>query len=696
MITTFVASVLLVAQAPMASHTFSLDAPSAKAAFVAGTFNGWNATVNPMTKQRDGRTWRATIKLPFGKVRYKFVIDGKWTTDPKAKQSEVDPEGNVNSVLVVLPTDYTKPAKIGDGIISKAALRHEQAAPMLNYDRGRLVLQTLARPGDVQLVAVLIAGKRTPMVQVASDEIFATYRAAVPWNRKTPIRYSFEYRDGRTTMQTAPYQLDPKAFHPVVVPNWVERGVIYQIFPDRFASSNPLDWGQEPSWFTKSGGNIEGIESRLSYLTDLGVKTIYFNPVFKSPSIHRYDAEDYKQVDPGFGTNEQFADLVKHLHEAGIRTVMDFALNHSATTFPPFKDLLEKQEKSEYKNWYFVKKYPVKVEMPPNYEAWWGFASMPKLNALNPATKEYLLSIPRFWQDLAKIDGIRLDVPNEVAQEFWPPFRKVVKEANPDAWICGEIWGDATPWLKGDQFDSVMNYPFRDAMVKFIAEGTDQPSQFAAKLMQNYTAYVPQVSRNMMNMLGTHDTPRFLTLAKGDRSLMKLAMLLQFGWVGVPSIYYGDELGMDGGKDPQNRRPMRWDLATDDNDMLGWTKALIKVRTSSTALQSGEPSILETDDPKGVLAFARTTDSQCAVVVANRSDSTKTVLFPLPKGAAFAEAQSLGFVDALSGKRFAAQGGKVSISLDGHQGVILLPATQAALRIAEGASVLASRGLAPK
>ena len=670
------------------SHTFTYT-PEANAdvrsVSVAGAFNGWDKNALLMAKGADG-TWRATASLPYGKTQYKIVVNGeKWQTDPKASKNEDDGNGNVNSVLLVLPSDYVMPAKPDDGIIARSALLHEQKAPYLNYDRGKLTLSLRVRPNDVQSVAVEVNGKRYPMARQSEDELYARYNVAVPWNRKSDLQYRFALDNGKRTqfygaMNSVDYPVEftlkAADFKPFVVPSWVEQTVFYQIFPDRFENgdktNDPKDvvsWDAKPQWFNRFGGDAKGVEQHIGYLAGLGVGTVYFNPVFASPSNHRYDATDYKQIASDFGTNADFIRLTKGLQSRGIRTVMDFVFNHTATNFFAFQDVRDKGETSPYKNWYFINSFPVTVGDKPNYQAWYGFSSMPKLNVMNAPTHEYLLGLVNYWKERVPLSGMRLDVANEVDMRFWRDLRVRGKGIDPNLWIVGEVWGDGSPWLGGDQWDSVMNYQFRDACVHFFAEGKTTPTQFMSRLTALDQSYAPQVSRNMMNLLSSHDTPRFLTLCGGNADLHRLAALLQFTWVGAPSIYYGEEIGMEGGGDPDNRRPMSWDKATNDNAMLAYYKKLVSLRNTHRVLQSGDAHLLATNDQDNTLAFVRVLDGDIALVALNRSREPRTVILPAAKVGA-----GKAFTEAFTGKPISVgSDGSLTVTLAPLSGAVLLP-----------------------
>jgi glycosidase len=297
---------------------------------------------------------------------------------------------------------------------------------------------------------------------------------------------------------------------------------------------------------------------------------------------------------------------------------------------------------------------------------------MPKVNLENPEARDYMLSLLDYWHENATIKGWRLDVANEVSMEFWREFRKHLKALDEDYWIVGEVWGDGSPWLKGDQWDSVMNYRFRFATLDLLASQTATPSQYLNNLMRTYSDYGPQVSRNMMNLLGSHDTERFMTLVQGDVDRAKLGATLQFAWVGSPSIYYGDELGMEGGGDPDNRRGMRWDLVDESNEVLQHYRKLIALRDSSPALQSGDPLILQANDENGTFAYARTLENDFAVLAANSTDEMQTVTLDLR------ELNQLGLGTGavaciLSDLSFASLEDELTLTLDPYEAVVLVP-----------------------
>lgn len=520
---------------------------------------------------------------------------------------------------------------------------------------------------------------------MSHDEFYDNWESVSNVNTYSPFKYRFLITDGGETLSLGkqgvgsaqPFEFAAENAPKFDPPKWVEQSVFYQIFPDRFANGDTTNdpknceaWNEEPTYYNRFGGDIAGIRKHEAYLKALGISDIYFNPIFASPANHRYETADYLHIDKEFGTDAEFVALTKELKAQGIGTVLDGVFNHTAREFFAFEDVKQNGEKSSFKNWYTIHSFPVKGGEHPTYEAWAGFESMPKLNYSSKDVRNYVLNVPKTWDTKAEIAGWRLDVPNEVQQDFWPEFRKAVKADNPNRWICGEIWADGTPWLKGDQFDSIMGYQFRKATVDFVASGATKPSEYTNDLMNVYESYTPAVSRNLLNLLGSHDTERFLTVCKGDLSLLKLGALMQMTWPGTPCIYYGDELGMEGGKDPQNRRPMRWDLVK-GNATLAYYKDLIAARNHSVALQSGYPVVLATDDSNGTLAFARTSGADIAIIVVNRSAGTKKVSLPLKGTLANVTADGMNL--AAGEGRISFSGTQLVVDVPGKSGALLLP-----------------------
>ncbi|MFC4386762.1 glycoside hydrolase family 13 protein [Gracilibacillus marinus] len=369
-------------------------------------------------------------------------------------------------------------------------------------------------------------------------------------------------------------------------PEWVKDTVWYQIFPDRFANGdstiNPestLPWGsEEPSQTNIFGGDFQGIIDHLDYLVELGINGIYMTPIFKAYSNHKYDTIDYFEIDPQFGDKETFRKLIKECHDRGIKVMLDAVFNHSGYYFEPFQDVIKNQESSPFKDWFHIWNYPIKTEGYPNYDAFGFVASMPKLNTANQKVKEYLLDVGKYWVEEFDIDGWRLDVANEVDHTFWREFRKAVKEIKKDVYILGEIWHDAIKWLQGDQFDAVMNYPFTKSAVDYFATQKMDSTEFMDSITKVLHMYPQNVNEVSFNLLGSHDTARVLTMANNNKERLKLLFLFQFSFIGSPCIYYGDEIGMDGGGDPGCRKCMVWNEEEQDKEMFEFVRTLIQLR----------------------------------------------------------------------------------------------------------------------
>jgi neopullulanase len=444
----------------------------------------------------------------------------------------------------------------------------------------------------------------------------------------------------------------------IVTPEWVQDAVFYQIFPDRFAISPRFGqdyprkptflqpWGSPPTYHGFQGGDLLGIIEKLDYLVDLGINAIYLNPIFNSASNHRYHTHDYYMVDPILGGNKALQELLHASHKRHIRIILDGVFNHASRGFFQFNHLMECGEESPYRDWFHVHGWPINAfdhHYPPNYDAWWGLHSLPKLNTHNPAVREFLWDVAEYW--LAQgIDGWRLDVPNEIDDDaFWQEFRRRCKAVNPDAYIVGELWGEAHRWLQGDQFDGQMNYLFTRAAMGFFIPDMDQTDtgrcglgymqplngrQFAQELerIQNHL-YHPAITRSLMTMLDSHDTPRMMTIAREDLTAVKLMILCQMTVAGAPVIYYGDEIGLAGRHDPDCRRAFPWlNTAVWDQSLLAYYQACIQLRHEIAALRRGDFSIIYASD--GVVVYQRRYQGQTAVIALNSGSKPETIYCP--------------------------------------------------------------------
>lgn len=342
-------------------------------------------------------------------------------------------------------------------------------------------------------------------------------------------------------------------------PDWVRDAVFYQIFPDRFARSGAnkdwprlAPWGAAPTPENFFGGDLIGIRLRLPYLSDLGITALYLTPIFEAGTNHRYDTHDYLTIDPMLGDLDALRRLVRDAHDLGIRVLLDGVFNHCGDGFWAFRDLREQGERSPYRDWFFSRKLPIRRD-PPSYQTCGGANYLPKLNTDNPEVRSHLLDVATYWVTEADIDGWRLDVPWKASRPFWDEFRDAVKTAKPDAYLVGEIWRDANPWL--NCFDGVMNYRLRDIHLDYcIRDHMD--AEDAAFETQGIIEAFGAAAPDQLNLLGSHDTPRLLTLSGGDESRALLALSAMFTSPGAPMLYYGDENGMEGENDPDCRRCM--------------------------------------------------------------------------------------------------------------------------------------------
>ncbi len=445
-------------------------------------------------------------------------------------------------------------------------------------------------------------------------------------------------------------------------PEWVKDAVFYQIFPDRFAyrklepgqnryppqPANLQAWGAKPTRHGFMGGDLPGIVDNLDYLADLGVNAIYLNPIFASASNHRYHTYDYYQVDPLLGGNHAFFDLLQAAHSRNMRVVLDGVFNHASRGFFQFHHLLECGPESPYVDWFRVHEWPLNAydrhARKPNYDGWWGNAALPEFNTDTAAVREFLWAVATYWIEQG-IDGWRLDVPNEIDDDaFWQEFRQRVKAINPEAYIVGELWHDAQRWLQGDQFDAQMDYNFtRAAFGFFVGDNMNQEDTpgmgyglmptltgqaFGAELQRlTNELYTSEIVQAQMTMLGSHDTPRLLTIANNDKTAVRLMFLCQMTLPGAPNIYYGDEIGMAGRGDPDCRRAFPWhDRTVWDQELRSDVREFIHLRHETPALRRGTFELLYADET--VVVYQRRLVAQTAVIAFNVGVTPRIIACP--------------------------------------------------------------------
>ena len=562
------------------------------------------------------------------------------------------------------------------------------------------------------------------------------------------------------------------------VPSWAKKAIWYQIFPERFAngdkSNDPKpedmegawpyfipdgwqihpwtsDWYKLQPWEIKTGkdfywnagvrrygGDIQGIINKLDYLKDLGINAIYLNPLFESPSLHKYDASMFHHIDNNFGPDPKkdreiwgkeiagdpstwqwttadklFLKLINECHKRNMKIIIDGVFNHTGTQFWAFKDIIKNQQNSKYKDWYTIKSWDdPSAGTKFDYEGWLGVKDLPEIreddNGLVTGPREHIHAIVQRWMDPNGdgntddgIDGWRLDVAEMVNHNFWKEFRTWVKGINPEAYIVGEIWWDdwnnykmmnAAPWLKGDEFDAVMNYRFARALKNFVINRKDQigPQGFIDSLNTIYKDYPEQNNYVMMDLLDSHDVERVSSQIVNpdilydhggnpgqtksfdvrkpnseEREIQKLIVGLQFTLPGAPDIYYGDEAGMWGGDDPDCRKPMVWkgikydtetahpfglprpaDKVEFDESLFNWYKKIASIRKDNEALSLGDINFYVIDETKKMLAYKRTYNGETIFIIVNNNSSENELT---PKNEKIFEGKH-NWSDLISGK----------------------------------------------
>lgn len=486
--------------------------------------------------------------------------------------------------------------------------------------------------------------KTVPMKKIASSQFHDYYEAQIRMDMIC-LRYFFEFTDMHgekayygnyefskecitniDRMFDCPQNLREEEMFEV--PEWAANKVVYQIFPSRYAASQPVDkelWYKAPITFTDNlHGDIRGIIDHLDYIRDLGIDVIYLTPIFKSDSSHKYDTIDYYQIDPSFGTAEDLRELVQKAHQYGMKVVLDAVFNHTGRDFFAFKDILENKEKSKYLDWYFIDKFPLDTEpgQAPNFKCFGYYGGMPKLNLKNPEVEKYVTDVACYWLKECDIDGWRMDVGDEISHYFWKHFRRAVKAVKKDALIIGEIWHYAGDFLEGDEWDTVMNYPFYLNLIDLLADEKIGVSRF----IQNFGYMKGRLNKKcyplMWNLIDSHDTARFLHLCN-NKQKQHLAAAFQLLMPGMPMIYYGDELAMPGANDPDCRRGMYWDEEYRDNEMLEWYKRLIQVRRTHACIVEGELAEIITRDEDGTIVLIRKNTEETVALIFNCSNDTK-------------------------------------------------------------------------
>ena len=513
-------------------------------------------------------------------------------------------------------------------------------------DRDTFTVKLMVKAGDAVYAALHYQDKYIPVDQldtrgvvsmcpVAGDGVHDYYEARLGVNMLC-IRYYFEIRDceGQTVYygnysfyETEPGQIEEMFDCPQLsreeeryeAPAWAGGKVVYQIFVDRFAADRevpPQEWyRQEPHHLQSLHGSLRGITGKIPYLKELGVDVLYLTPIFRANTTHKYDTVDYMQVDPGFGTKEDLAKLTETAHAAGMYVVLDAVFNHTSRDFFAFQDLQGHQEKSRYRDWYYVDEFPVRGDIMPSYRSFSYYGGMPKLNCRNPEVREYVCGVVEYWTRECHVDGWRLDVADEIGRDFWREFRRRIRAVNPRVLIVGEIWHFNGSYLEGDQWDSVMNYHFTDAVKGFLLERNLTATAFGERLAFVRGRLKKEVVPCLWNLIDSHDTARFLTQAGEDKALLGLAAAIQLLLPGMPMIYYGDEVGMTGEKGSQCRRGMLWERERQDGELFSLYKKLLDIRRRFPVVGTGEVKWLPREGEDRMLSWRFDMESGEAMTV---------------------------------------------------------------------------------
>ena len=456
------------------------------------------------------------------------------------------------------------------------------------------------------------------------------------------------------------------------IPDWVYGSVMYQVFPERFANGrqeinpeNTVEWGSVPTRLDFQGGDLYGVIDKLDYIESLGVNILYLNPIFLSGSTHKYDSWDHFKVDPTLGGDDGLRDLISNCHDRNIKVILDCSLNHVHPRHFAFQDIVKNGENSEYKNWFTIFDYPVRLihrphlyantykvgwdgneeeykrylektfeetKVPvevrdddgpivePSYKAWWGVPDMPKVNFESKEARQWALDVTKHWIENFDIDGWRMDVAKELDFSFWKEFRDIAHKANKDTLLISEIFGDTSQWLQGDRFDGTMNYSFREAMTDYFATKRINNKEFADSLANLYSMYSFEALSSCQNLLSSHDVKRFLNRCGNEEDGILGAIFLQATFPGIAGIYYGDEIGLGGADDPFNREPFPWHSEESWNStILDYTKKLMNIKKSSSIFKYGRFELL--DDNEQFVAFRRILKDESMLCIIDRSKS---------------------------------------------------------------------------
>ncbi|MGX9822712.1 glycoside hydrolase family 13 protein [Lactococcus lactis] len=406
----------------------------------------------------------------------------------------------------------------------------------------------------------------------------------------------------------------------IATSDWLKDAIFYQIFPERFKNGDKTNdpyqtvpWGTTPTRDNHMGGDLKGIIDKIEYMSELGINCIYVTPIFKAMFNHKYATEDYFEIDEQFGTKKEFKELVTSLHNKNIRIILDGVFNHTGINFFAFKDILTNQRDSIYKDWFYIKKFPVEVS-EKCYECVGNYKWMPKLNTSNAEVQKYLINVIMYWIKDFEIDGWRLDVSDELDKNFLKQVRRIIKKLDKNIPVIGETWGYPGDMLCQSEVDSVMNYVFRDNILEYVAKEKINTKEFIKRQERMYGTITDAFTDGLYHLLDSHDTERFITSCQNDIKKYKAAVALQMFMKGAPAIYYGDEIGIKGLNDPDCRRSMKWEKSKDEKVLFYYFQSLIKIRKENEAVRFGNISFHYN---KGILIIKRKNNNQTLELLYN-------------------------------------------------------------------------------
>lgn len=601
---------------------YTLPASSVQVAiknFPASTYN--------MEKISDS-FWKYDIDLQQGKYYYQYIVDGKETYDPD------------NNDYEIIQNRFLNYKQVGEDETGMPKLKYEHSMKrmFINPVRyGEIYLCIGVEKATNQKINILVNG------DIASTESFiiddTQYQRFHVKSSAKLLKYLFVcekdnkvYTIGSSKDGSKMFEFDfdnPQIsyFDP---PQWTKGSIYYQIFPDRFfngdTENDPLavrPWYEEYTSNTLSsyfyGGDLAGIIEKIDYLKELSVGCIYMNPIFEAPSTHKYNTTDYLKVDPSFGNEKILSDLIQKAHSQDIKILLDGVFNHTGDTFFAMKENFLRQQKSQYLDWYHILSFPI-TKSSKSYKCWWDYPDLPQLNLYNPKVRAYIAQVVSKWSGVGT-DGWRLDAVDQIPNWFWKEFfMPLIKGINKDLFIVGEYWKDSSIYFEEPSFDSVMNYIFRDAAIAYAKGGSSQ--NFINSVSTYLKKYPPQVLHSLWNMLGSHDTERIFTVLGQDFEKLRIAVALQMTFIGSPIIYYGDEAGLTGEKDPFCRKPFPWDKERFNNNIYSLYKTLTAFRAENAALKYGSFKVI--CSKLGILAYEREYENDKVIVIMNSRSSANS------------------------------------------------------------------------